>query len=274
MRLALGHYGQLDRFAAASPNAGRVDSGLSRSLVEKINSGHRPMTASVAAKLEAIYGISAEWLMTGSAESAPVTSSGRPFGRESFKRHQQRLLAGSDERNTLAVYPAGFLPELMGTAVAAMVAGRLASFLIDLEDAVKRLRKRYGFNRPTFDATLASMGVNAPAFFMEVTDDVESTEEERKFRRVAFVHMLKSGGVMTQRRDETRLVDTQEYYAANPEMVPGAKTEWEETAERPDGKKTVVRMRRVLAKEKKSKACTTQQRASAPRSPARKRAAR
>jgi len=215
MRLVLGLYGQLDRFVKRS--------GLSRSFVEKLNAGHKRMTQSTAAKLSDVFGVSADWLMSGAVDSPCVTAGGRPFTVESFKRHRARKLAESDERDIVTFYPFGYAAGLMAAAESAVAKGRLAAFAVDADDAFRRLCKRYGFDQATFDGAVAAMAKQPGAYFFEVTDAADSTAEDVRERADVFRRCLLQGVAPRLSRLKTRIVEAEDFFLAHPDARQAAK---------------------------------------------------
>ena len=156
--------------------------GCSRDLWRKLENGDRRMTDRVAAHVEATTGVSRVWLLEGDEKAKPVAVDGSPFTLQWFRSYRAKLLTGERKPLAFAVYPAGHLISLIGTAVAAGRAGRLASFAVELEAAVAGLRSEFGYDPQAGAAAFDVMQAEPKPYLLEVTDNAKEPEAEREAR--------------------------------------------------------------------------------------------
>lgn len=156
--------------------------GCSRDLWRKLENGDRRMTERTAGYVEAAVGISRHWLLAGKPKAQPVAVDGTVFSLEWFRSYRVTQLVGDTKPLPFAVYPAGHLVSLIGSAVAAARAGRLASFAVDLEAAVAVLRSNYGFDEQGGAAALEAMQKDPRPYLLEVTDNAKESAAERQKR--------------------------------------------------------------------------------------------
>jgi hypothetical protein len=167
--------------------------GCSRDLWRKLENGDRRMTERTAAYVEAAVGISRHWLLAGKPKAEPVAVDGTAFSLEWFRSYRVTQLVGDTKPLPFAVYPAGHLVSLIGTAVAAARAGRLASFAVDLEAAVAVLRSNYGFDAQGGAAALEAMQKDPRPYLLEVTDNAKESADQRQ-KRLEFLLGVVAGG--------------------------------------------------------------------------------
>jgi hypothetical protein len=166
--------------------------GCSRDLWRKLENGDRKMTDRMAALAEAATGISRVWLLSGKPKSKPLAVDGSPFTLEWFRSYRANLLTGG--RHPFAVYPAGHLVSLIGTAIAAGRSGRLASFAVELEAAVAALRKNFGYDEQGGAAAFEAMQVNGKPYLLEVSDKANESAGERAARMAFLLNTIVGGG--------------------------------------------------------------------------------
>jgi hypothetical protein len=167
--------------------------GCSRDLWRKLENGDRRMTERTAGYVEAAVGISRHWLLAGKPKAQPVAVDGTAFSLEWFRSYRVTQLVGDTKPLPFAVYPAGHLVSLIGAAVAAARAGRLASFTVDLEAAVAVLRSNYGFDAQGAAAALEAMQKDPRPYLLEVTDNAKESAAERQ-KRLEFLLVCVAGG--------------------------------------------------------------------------------
>lgn len=160
--------------------------GCSRDLWRKLENGDRRMTERVAAHVESATGVSRVWLLADNAKAKPVGIDGQPFTLESFRAYRAKQLTGERKPLAFAVYPGGHLVSLIGSAIAAGRAGKLAAFAVELDAAVAGLRNKFGFDAQAGAAALDRMRENARPYLLEVCDNGKESSKERE-ARLAFL---------------------------------------------------------------------------------------
>jgi hypothetical protein len=166
--------------------------GCSRDLWRKLENGDRKMTERMAALAEAATGISRVWLLSGKPKTKPLAVDGSPFTLEWFRLYRAKLMNGG--RHPFAVYPAGHLVSLIGTAIAAGRSGRLASFAVELDAAVSALRKNFGYDEQAATAAFEAMQANAKPYLLEVSDKAGESVGERAARMEFLLNTIVPGG--------------------------------------------------------------------------------
>lgn len=156
--------------------------GCSRDLWRKLENGDRKMTARMAAQVESATGVSRVWLLADNAKAKPLGIDGQPFTLESFRAYRAKQLTGERKPLAFAVYPGGHLVSLIGSAIAAGRAGKLAAFAVELDAAVAGLRNKFGFDAEAGAAVFEKMQQNPKPYLDEVSDNARETQEERNAR--------------------------------------------------------------------------------------------
>jgi hypothetical protein len=168
--------------------------GCSRDLWRKLENGDRRMTERTAAQVEAVTGASRLWLLSGKTKAKPLAVDGSPFTLEWFRAYRSKQLTGDRKPLAFAVYPAGHLVSLIGSAVAAGSAGKLAAFAVELEAAVAGLRNKFGFDPQAGAAALEMMQGDPKPYLLEVSDNGKESAQTRAARLEFLRKQVVTGG--------------------------------------------------------------------------------
>ena len=207
--------------------------GCSADLWKKIENGSRQLTASRAARIESATGASRFWLLSGKPLPA-ITIHGEPFTAKSFRAHRAGLLKNEEDKPVgVAVWPGGYWPELMGIAQSATERGMLASFAIDLGDAVAKLKRQYGAHLPTFHEAVSHAQKTPEAFAPFVSEGV--SDKNRRWHFENAVGLI-AGGTLPTVAHHKRM----EVAHLPAEMRPDAELEVVESVERPSPKTKIT----------------------------------
>jgi hypothetical protein len=158
-------------------------------LWRKLENGSRKITPTTASQCEASFGIAAEWLLAGDEKTLPKNIDGGVFDSRWFEEFQARKIRG-EVGNFIAINPAGWLPQIAGSAAAAADKNQLAAFAAEMDNFAARLIRRFGFFRNTFDSALDHMQKYAPAFVIDICEN--DGEEERRERQSVMLEALQS----------------------------------------------------------------------------------
>lgn len=171
--------------------------GCSIDLWRKLENGDRKITERVAAHVESTTGVTRVWLLAGNPKAKPVAVDGSPFTLEYFRAFQAAQLSGKDRALGFAIYPAGHLPILLATAVAAGESGKLASFAVELDAMVSQLQSKFGWKKETAIEMYETMGKNPDAYFFEVSDNAGEHRDFRVARHKLALDYTEAGAIPT-----------------------------------------------------------------------------
>jgi hypothetical protein len=168
--------------------------GCSRDLWRKLENRDRRMTERTAAQVEAVTGASRLWLLAGKAKAKPVAVDGNPFTLEWFRAYRAKQLTGERKPLAFAVYPAGHLVSIIGSAVAAGRGGKLAAFAVELEAVVAGLRNKFGFDAQAGAAALETIQAEPKPYLLEVSDNGKESAQARAARLEFLRKQVVTGG--------------------------------------------------------------------------------
>lgn len=151
------------------------------------------MTERVAAHVESATGVSRVWLLANNAKAKPVGIDGQPFTLESYRAYRAKQLTGKRKPLAFAVYPGGHLVSLIGSAIAAGRAGKLAAFAVELDAAVAGLRNKFGFDAAAGAAVFEKMRQDPKPYLGEVCDNAKESQEEREARLAFLANQIVGG---------------------------------------------------------------------------------
>lgn len=170
--------------------------GCSRDLWRKLENGDRRMTERVAAHVESSTGISRVWLLAGKPKAKPVAVDGGAFTLKWFHAYRAKQITGGRKPLAFTVYPAGHLVSLVGTAIAASRAGKLAAFAVELDAAVAALRNKFGFDAQAGAAAFEVIQSNAKPYLLEVSDNAKEASDQRAARLEFLLKQVAQGAAL------------------------------------------------------------------------------